>query len=138
MVNFIYSRKNADAEEVLENINKYIILDSDTYELEVLEEFRDSIMQEYEKNLQKIDLSWQISVYKPLISSNKIKLFIKRLTRKLLGWLLIDIADQQMEFNRDVVDCVNSQNSIVQILIRENAQLKALLAKQNEENENEK
>ena len=138
MVNFVYSRKNADAEEVLENINKTIILGSDRYELEVLEGFRDSIMADYEKNLQKVDTGWEISVYKPLISSNKIKLFLKRVTRKLIAWLLLDIADQQMEFNRAVVDCVNSQNNIKQILVKENKQLKLLLEKQSKEIKNEK
>lgn len=124
MVRFLYSKKNADAEEVLENINKYILLGVDDFELERFETYKKEMLGELDGALQRVNATWYVSVYRQIVAGNKIKSFIKRVIRKFVSWILIDITDQQMEFNRAVTDCANRETQLLQLLVKENEKLK--------------
>ncbi len=138
MVKFLYSRNDADAEEVLENINRYILLGEDNYQEECLERYKQDTIKQVELGLQKTNLNCNISVFRVFAPDNPIKTFIKRVIRKMISWLLVDIVDQQMEFNRTLVAYLNHQNDLTQILLKENNELKTkinLLQKENSHGE---
>lgn len=69
-------------------------------------------MSEWKNNLKMANARCQINYYRE-IPQTGIKKFIKRVIRKLAGFLIIPIIEEQNDFNAYVVRCLNQVDKLI-------------------------
>ena len=116
MIRFITApNDNTSVEEVMGYVNCYI----NTNDFNQVSNFSNtnSVQKEYEILLglvEKMNSSYSISASRPHIfmsigKFSKLKMFVKKVIRKCLGWYMRDLAQQQTDYNSLVAKYANQQ-----------------------------
>lgn len=78
------------------------------------------------KELKKVNETWRLSYYFDLHCSG-VKLFAKRVIRKMNRFLIAPLLDQQQAFNAHITRCTNEFNNKIFVLEQKNAELSTKL-----------
>lgn len=140
MVKFVNSKANASAEEVMENVNRYIALGADE-----IEELGDAILamhMDLTDIIAGMNASYQLTAYMPIESNSGVKRFVKKCIRKLVGWYMDLVLQQQQEFNAKVTQAANIESDLIHAMIKqmvlykeENQKMKMQLMQPEKKNE---
>lgn len=68
--------------------------------------------EEFQKNIDYINARWEVAYYFP-IGEGKIRIFIKRVIRKLVKFLIYPMNQDQNEMNASFVRCINQLRNYV-------------------------
>ncbi len=102
----------ADSENVFNNVNRYILLNSSNGVLDdiaVLKDLLDEQINDLNRYVNSMDYLYNIDPILSIDASNKMKSFIKKIIRKVIQWCFCDMVAKQTEFNTHVDQYVNSE-----------------------------
>ncbi|MDD6481306.1 MAG: methyltransferase domain-containing protein [Lachnospiraceae bacterium] len=122
-------KKDATVEEVMNQVNDYLL-----YGKEFVEEEVDGAFCQYANKLEEVISLQEIQVKRPFMTVGlfrKIKVIIKKTLRKALAWWLEDIMSQQSQFNTKVAETLLENKEVIHDLMCENKELKRELERKN-------
>lgn len=128
MIKFVHLNANADAEEIMDTVNRYLFLDM-TRDLENFDAQLSEIIEAAARKMQNMENIYKIDENVPVQSNNKVKVLIKKIIRKMISWYVNIYPERQTEFNAKLLGSMNEQMEIIRGLYLRNM----ILSKQNEQ-----
>ncbi len=129
MIDYITSNKQySELREIMEKINDYIrwgnrkSLSDDLIKVRLQDQYNNC-----RRALETVASFHEIDVQKQILSSGPLKIikkWTKKTIRKMIVWYLQDIAEQQTQFNVKSVETFIEQQNLLELLMRENMELK--------------
>lgn len=126
-------KKDVTVEEVMNQVNDYLLYGKEFIKEEDTEEEIDRVFCQYANKLDAAISLHEIQVKRPFMTVGlfrKIKVIIKKTLRKALAWWLEDIASQQSQFNVKVAETLLENKKVIHDLMCENKSLKKELERQ--------
>lgn len=129
MIKYFYgNHKVMDSKDILENVNRYMRLRERSGYEDRSNDYLYMELSDLEQLTLEPNIAYEISPVLSVESSSGMKLFIKRVIRKLIQWAFKDIIARQVVFNSSVVRYINAEVLMMRALSDECISL-------NEENE---
>lgn len=121
MIKFISLGKSVDSEDLLEYVNRYMMLkDNNVGNTDI---YLPIMVENMERLVRETNQLYQINSDVSTESDKKVKRLIKRVIKKLGNWYISIIVNQQIEYNASVVRSLNEQMEIIKILCDRNVAL---------------
>lgn len=119
MIKFISLDSEADAEDLMNSVNRYILTkhdcNSETFNL-----YLPGMLQNMMHAVEAANCTYKIDTNQSLDSSNKVKRLSKKILSKMIRWYLNLIVNQQVTFNSNMVRSINEEIEIIKILVDRN------------------
>lgn len=118
---------NPDVEDVMRDINNYINFQRGNHIGDSLTYF--DLEGDFDKYIQvvdKLNRGYEIVPFRPIPFQgrfSKLKVLIKRMIRKSIGWYAADVCQQQMEVNANFARVINQQIYVMQAMMEQNKHL---------------
>ena len=129
MIKFVNSfQKNPNVEDVMRDINNYIIFHDDSVVGSSLKQV--GALADYNHLLDlmtNVNNDYTLSPYTPTVSGGKlakVKSFFNKIIRKCTSWYMKDLCNQQTCINGNIIRVLNEQTMFIHTLMEENAALK--------------
>ena len=123
MVRFLNVKtENADVEEIMDNINNAILLESDDNFSSNIDYYNIKLsLERLRENLNLTNQTYRIEPNFNVKSSpgfkGRVKELTKRIVRKLVIWCFLQNDEQQTVFNAAITRCQNEQTLLVKYLL---------------------
>lgn len=121
MIKFISLGKSVDSEDLLEYVNRYMMIKDDNLGSTGI--YLPIMVENMQRVVQEANCLYQINTDVSTESDKKVKRLIKRVIKKIGKWYINIIVNQQTEYNASVVRSLNEQMEIIKILCDRNATL---------------
>ena len=121
MIKFISLCKSVDSEDLLEYVNRYMLIKDDNLGNTGI--YLPIMVENMQREVQEANGLYQINTDVSTESDKKVKQLIKRVIKKLGNWYINIIVDRQIEYNASVVSSLNEQMEIIKVLCDRNAAL---------------
>lgn len=121
MIKFISLCKSVDSEDLLEYVNRYMLIKDDNLGNTGI--YLPIMVENMQREVQEANGLCQINTDVSTESDKKVKQLIKRVIKKLGNWYINIIVNRQIEYNARVVRSLNEQMEIIKVLCDRNAAL---------------
>jgi len=121
MIKFISLCKSVDSEDLLEYVNRYMLIKDDNLGNTGI--YLPIMVENMQREVQEANGLYQINTDVSTESDKKVKQLIKRVIKKLGNWYINIIVNRQIEYNASVVRSLNEQMEIIKVLCDRNAAL---------------
>lgn len=128
MIKFIHLNANADAEEIMDTVNRCLLLDA-TGDLEEFDAQLSEIIEAAMQRMQSMESTYKIDANVSVQGSSRVRILIKKIIRKMIGWYVNIYPERQTEFNAKLLGSMNEQMEIIRGLYLRNM----ILSEQNEQ-----
>ena len=125
MIKFFYGNSRPkDAEEILENVNRYVELRNNEGDVDFSDELLYRALMDMEEYISAVNQTYNVDPIISVETTNPIKKFIKRFIRKMVQWCFNDIFSKQIEFNARLVQYINAESFLLRNISDECIKLK--------------
>lgn len=126
MIKYISLGVDVDAEELLEHVNRFLLIKKDK-NLGNTNVYLPMMVDNMERMIQAANLTYNVQNNIEIVSPSFIKLRLKKILKKLIGWYVNAVVKEQVVFNANIVRSLNEQLEITRVLVDKNSMLESKL-----------